>query len=325
MIDTPEPHKVLVTGASGFIGSALCSYLIAKGHDVRGTVRKLPVVPISGVEYKIVGDLGTDAAWSNELFSGVEIIIHCAARVHVENEYIQNPLKEYRRINTQGTEILARIAANAGVRRLIFLSSVKVNGESSSLSLPIDETSPSLPNDPYGISKLEAEKSLYYVANETGLEIVIFRIPLVYGPGVKGNFLRLLRLVDKSVPLPLLSVNNLRSFINLSNLTDVVGACLTDSRAVGKIYMVRDREDISTAQLITKMAYALERPVRLWYCPEYLIELAGKLAGRSGEVSRLLSSFRVDSKKIYSELGWVPPYTLTQGLSQISDWYHRKG
>ena len=324
MIATLESHKVLVTGASGFVGSALCGYLIKRGHNVIGTVRKLPVSPVSGVDYQIVGDLGTSAAWSDDIFSGVEIIIHCAARVHVMIEYAQNPLNEFRQINTEGTDALARSAANAGVRRFIFLSSIKVCGESSPLSSPIDEISPTNPKDYYGISKLEAEKSLLNIADETGMETVIFRLPLVYGPGVRGNFIKLLKMVDRGVPLPFSLVNNLRSLININNLTDVIEICLKDPRAVGRTYMVSDGEDVSTAQLIVKMAHALERPVRLWPCPLRLIELAGMLTGRSDEVSRILGSLQIDSKKIYNELGWVPTYTLTQGLSQISAWYHRR-
>ena len=324
MIATRESHKVLVTGASGFVGSALCGHLIKCGYNVIGTVRKLPVLPIIGVDYQIVGDLGTSTSWNDSIFSEVGIIIHCAARVHVMNEYAQNPLNEFRQINTQGTDTLARSAAKAGIRRFIFLSSIKVNGESSSLSSLIDETSPTNPKDYYGISKLEAEKSLINIADETGMETVIFRLPLVYGPGVRGNFIKLLKMVDRGVPLPFSLVNNLRSLINIDNLTDVIEVCLKDPRAVGKIYTVSDSEDVSTVQLIIKMAHALERPVRLWPCPLCLIELAGMLAGRSDEVSRILGSLRIDSKKIYSELGWAPTYTLTQGLSQISAWYHRR-
>jgi len=321
---TLKSHKILVTGASGFVGSALCSHFIKCGHNVIGTVRKLPVLPVLGVDYRIVSDLDSNTAWNDSIFSGVETIIHCAARVHVMNEYAQNPLNEFRRINTQGTDTLARSAAKAGVRKFIFLSSIKVNGESSSMSSPIDETSPTNPKDYYGISKLEAERSLLNIANETGMETVIFRLPLVYGPGVRGNFIKLLKMVDRGIPLPFSLVNNLRSLINVNNLTDVIEVCLKDHRAVGKTYMVSDSEDVSTVQLISKMAHALERPVRLWPCPLRLIELAGMLAGRSDEVSRILGSLRIDSNKIYSELGWTPTYTLTQGLSQISAWYHRR-
>ncbi len=287
-------------------------------------MRKLPVLPVSGLDYQVVGDLGTDTAWSDGIFVGVETIVHCAARVHVMNEYVQDPLKEFRRINTQGTETLARLAASTGVKRFIYLSSVKVNGEGSLLSSPIDEMSPTIPKDYYGISKLEAERSLLHIARETGLEIVILRLPLVYGPGVKGNFLRLLKMVDRGIPLPFSLINNLRSFINLNNLTDIVRVCLTDPRVGGETYMVSDNKDISTVQLIIKIAHALERPVRLWPCPLRLVELAGMLAGKSDEVSRLIGSFRINTEKIHSDLGWVPPYTLAQGLSQISAWYHRK-
>lgn len=324
MISISESFRVLVTGASGFVGSALCRHFVASGLNVIGTVRNLPVSPVLGVDYRSVGELGTDTAWGDDIFTGVEVIVHCAARVHVINDRGQDSLMEFRRVNTLGTEALAQIAAKAGVRRLIFLSSVKVNGESSLPNLPIDESSPVNPQDHYGISKLEAEQALFRITAETGLEVVILRPPMVYGPGVKGNFLRLFKIVDKGIPLPFSLANNQRSLINLNNLTDVIAACLTDPAAAGKTYMVCDGEDISTAQLVTQMAHTLEKSVRLWPCPLRLIELAGMLAGRSDETSRLLGSLRINSKKIYSDLGWVPPYTLTQGLSQISAWHQRK-
>ncbi len=324
MIATPESKRVLVTGASGFIGSALCRHFMAHGHDVIGTVRSLPATLVPGVDYRIVGELGTSTAWSDKVFTGVKIIVHCAARAHVMNDYSQDSLMEFRRVNTLGTENLAQVAAHTGVKRLIFLSSVKVNGENSQSDSPIDETSPTSPQDHYAISKLEAEQALFRIAAETGMEVVILRPPMVYGPGVKGNFLRLLKIVDSGIPLPFSLVNNQRSLIYLNNLTGVIAACLTDPAAVGRTYMVSDGEDISTAQLITQMAHALEKPVRLWPCPLRLMELAGILAGRSDEISKLLGSLCINSNKIRNELGWVPSHTLTQGLSQIAAWHHRQ-
>jgi len=324
LIATPESQRVLVTGASGFIGSALCRHFMAHGHDVIGTVRSLPATLVPGVDYRIVGELGTSTAWSDKVFTGVKIIVHCAARVHVVTDYAQDSLMEFRRINTRGTKNLAQVAAHTGVKRLIFLSSVKVNGENSLSDSPIDETSPTHPQDHYGISKLEAEQALCRIVAETGMEVVILRPPMVYGPGVKGNFLRLLKIVDSGIPLPFSLVNNQRSLIYLNNLTGVIAACLTNPAAVGKTYMVSDGEDISTAQLITQMAQALEKPVRLWPCPLRLMELAGILVGKSDEISKLLGSLCINSNKIRHELGWTPSHTLTQGLSQIAAWHHRQ-
>jgi len=303
---TPETQIVLVTGASGFVGSALCRHLVAHGIDVIGTVRSLPATLVPGVDYRIVGELGTNTAWSDKVFIGVKVIVHCAARVHVMNDYAKDPLMEFRRVNTLGTENLAEVAAHTGVKRLIFLSSVKVNGENSLSDSPIDETSPTNPQDHYGISKLEAEKALFRIAAETGLEVVILRPP------------------DSGIPLPFSLVNNQRSLIYLNNLTGAITACLTDPAAAGETYMVSDGENISTAQLITQIAYALEKPVRLWPCPLRLLELAGMLARKSDEISKLLGSLCINSNKIRSELGWVPSHTLTQGLSVIASWHHRQ-
>ncbi len=324
MSTTSEPQKILITGASGFVGSELCRQLVACGLDVVGTVRSLPAIQVPGVDYRIVGELATNTAWSNEIFTGVGVVVHCAARVHVMGDYVQDPLMEFRRVNTLGTENLARIAANNGVKRLIFLSSIKVNGENSLTDTPFDETSLSNPQDHYGISKLEAEKVLSRIAFETGMEIVILRLPMVYGPGVKGNFLRLLKIVDSGISLPFSLVKNQRSFIYLNNLTSAITACLTDPAAAGETYMVSDGENISTAQLITQIAYALEKPVRLWPCPLRLLKLAGMLSGKSDEISKLLGSLCINSNKICRELDWVPSYTLSQGLSVTAAWYRKK-
>jgi nucleoside-diphosphate-sugar epimerase len=238
------------------------------------------------------------------------------------NDQAQDPLTKFRRVNTLGTETLARAAARSGVKRLVFLSSIKVNGESTLPVSPFDEASPAEPQDPYAISKWEAEQALTRVSAETGLEIVVLRCPLVYGPRVKGNLLRLLQAVDHGIPLPLALARNRRSLIYLDNLTDAIATCLTHPAAAGKTYLVSDGEDVSTTELIARIAQALGKPSRLWPCPFGLIELAGRMTGKSDEIARLLGSLCIDSNRIRNELDWTPPYTLEQGLAETARWLH---
>lgn len=313
--------KVLITGASGFVGRALCSHLVAHGLDVVGTVRNLPGTPVSGVNYRIVAEMGASTDWSDVL-TGVQAVIHCAARVHVMRDHAHDPLTEFRYANTLGTETLARAVARCGIKRLVFLSSIKVNGESAPPDVPFDQTSPAKPQDPYAISKWEAEQALTRIATETDLEVVVLRCPLVYGPGVKGNFLRLLQAVDRGIPLPFALVRNCRSLIYLDNLTGAIATCLTHPAAARKTYLMSDGEDVSTAGLITHIAQALGKSSRLWPCPLGLMELAGMMTGKSDEVARLLGSLCTDSSRIRSELGWTPSYTLTQGLVETARWFH---
>ena len=313
--------KVLVTGASGFVGRALCSYLVVHGLDVVGTVRNLPGTPVPGVNYRIVAEMGASTDWSDVL-TGVQAVIHCAARVHVMRDHAQDLLTEFRYVNTLGTETLARAATYCGVKRLVFLSSIKVNGESAPPDAPFDQASPAKPQDPYAISKWEAELALTRVSAETGLEIVVLRCPLVYGPRVKGNFIRLLQAVDHGIPLPLALARNRRSLTYLDNLTDAIATCLMHPAAAGKTYHVSDGEDVSTAELIARIAQALGKPSRLWPCPLGLIELAGRMTRKSDEITRLLGSLCIDSSKIRSELDWTPPYTLEQGLAETAQWLH---
>jgi nucleoside-diphosphate-sugar epimerase len=314
--------KVLVTGALGFVGSALCNHLVSRDFDVVATVRNLSDASVPSVEYRIVTEMSSTTGWSDAL-AGVQTVIHCAARVHVMRDHAQDPLTEFRRVNTLGPEILARAAAHCGVKRLVFLSSIKVNGESAPPDAPFDQTSPTKPQDPYAISKWEAEQALTRVAAETGLEVVVLRCPLVYGPGVKGNFLRLLQVVDRGIPLPFALAKNRRSLIYLDNLTSAIATCLTHpAAAAGKTYLVSDGEDVSTAELIACIAQALGKPSRLWPCPLGLIELAGMMTGKSDEIARLLGSLCIDSSKIRSELDWTPPYTLEQGLAETARWLH---
>ncbi|MCX7184827.1 MAG: SDR family oxidoreductase [Nitrosospira sp.] len=312
--------KVLITGASGFVGRALCDRLLAHGLDVVGTVRSLPGTPVPGVNYCIVAEMGAGTDWLDAL-AGVQVIVHCAARVHVMRDHAHDPLTEFRYVNTLGTETLARAAARCGVKRLVFLSSIKVNGESTLPDAPFDQTSPAKPQDPYAISKWEAEQALTRVAAETGLEVVVLRCPLVYGPGVKGNFLRLLQAVDRGIPLPFALARNRRSLIYLDNLTGAIAACLTHPAAAGKTYLVSDGEDISTAELITHITRALGKSSRLWPCPLGLMKLAGMMTGKSDEVARLLGSLCIDSSRIRNELDWTPSHTLVQGLAETTRWF----
>ena len=313
--------KVLVTGASGFVGKTLCAHLASLNFDVVATVQKLPDALVPKVNYRIVTEICASTVWDYVL-AGVHTVIHCAARVHLMNDQAQDPLTEFRCVNTLGTETLARATAHCRAKRLIFLSSIKVNGESTPPDAPFDQTSPAKPQDPYAISKWEAEQALTQIATETGLEVVILRCPLVYGPGVKGNFLRLLQAVDRGIPLPLALARNRRSLIYLDNLTDAITTCLTHPAAAGKTYLVNDGEDVSTAELISRIAQALGKPSRLWPCPLGLIELAGRMTGKSDEIARLLGSLCIDSSKIRSELDWTPPYTLEQGLAETAQWLH---
>jgi nucleoside-diphosphate-sugar epimerase len=304
--------KVLITGASGFVGRALCSHLVAHDFDVVGTVRSLPGTPVPGIDYRIVAEMGTSTDWYDAL-AGVQVIVHCAARVHVMCDHAHDPLTEFRYVNTLGTATLARAAARYGIKRLVFLSSIKVNGESTLPDVPFDQTSPTRPQDPYAISKWEAEQVLARVAAGTGLEVVVLRCPLVYGPGVKGNFLRLLQAANRGIPLPFALARNRRSLIYLDNLTGAIAICLTHPAAAGKTYLVSDGEDVSTAELISLIGQALGKSSRLWPCPLGLMKLAGLITGKSNEVARLLGSLCIDSSRIRNELGWAPPYTLAQG------------
>ena len=312
--------SILVTGANGFVGSALCATLVQHGHDVRGGVRRSDVVLNAKISRATVGEINSQTDWSAAL-AGVDAVIHLAARVHVMNETSIDPLEEFRRANVYGTEHLARTAAAHGVKRLIFVSSIKVNGEETIGGNSYTELDVNSPQDPYGVSKVEAEQALHRVAKETGLEVVIVRPPLVYGPGVKGNFERMLKVLSKGIPLPLASVKNLRSMIYVENLVDALRVCAIHPAAVGKTYLLSDGDDISTPDLLRQLALAMGKPARLFPFPVALLKLAGKLLGKSEEIVRLLGSLQMDSGKIRRELNWQPPYTLQQGLQATAEWY----
>ncbi len=312
--NTMRPEgMLLVTGASGFVGRALCVEMVRRGLAVRAAVRgKTNDLPV-GSEYAYVDSLSSSCDWTSALCD-VTTVIHLAARVHVMRETASDPLAEFRSVNVAGTERLARQAAQSGVRRLVFVSSVKVNGERTESGECFSETDPPCPEDAYGISKWEAEQALHRVARETGLEVVVVRPPLVYGPGVKGNFATMLKVLRQGIPLPLASVRNRRSLIFVDNLVDALICCAAHPAAAMQTYLVSDGEDLSTPELLRRLGHAAGMPVRLFPCPAGLLRFAGKLAGKAGAVDRLLGSLQVDSGKIRRELGWSPPCPVELGL-----------
>jgi nucleoside-diphosphate-sugar epimerase len=267
-----------------------------------------------------VGDIGTETDWMPAL-AGVTCVVHLAARTHVlEEAPASDSLAEYRRINVAATRHLARQSATAGARRLVFLSSIKVNGESTSRH-PYAEHDAPRPEDAYGISKWEAEQELGQVAALTGLETVVLRPPLVYGPRVKANFLRLLALVARRTPLPLASLDNRRSLIYVGNLASAIHAALAAPQAAGRTYLVSDGEDVSTPGLVRAIAQALDVQARLFACPVPVLRAAAALLGRSAELARLAGSLQIDASRIRRELAWQPPYTLAQSLAETARWY----
>jgi nucleoside-diphosphate-sugar epimerase len=318
--------KVVVTGASGFVGHALCGRLLDEGIGVIAVGRSksdFPSFADRSFTQIQVGEIGPSTVWAAAL-DGVEVVIHLAARVHVMHESALDPLAEFRSVNTAGTEHLARCAAASGVKRMVYVSSIKVNGEQTHDGQAFSESDIPAPQDPYGVSKWEAERALHRVSSETGLEIVIVRPPLVYGPGVKGNFAQMLKVVARGMPLPFGSLRNQRSLIYLGNLVDALIACATHSAAAGQTYLVCDGEDVSTPGLLRELAVAMHAPSRLLPCPATLLRLAGKLVGKSQQVERLLGSLQVDGGKMRHDLNWMPPYSLRQGLQATADWYRTR-
>ena len=318
-------ERVLVTGADGFVGRYVCRKLIESGYSLRAGVRNVESIPdlkraVPGlIDSSLLGDLGASPELRGPL-DGVSAVVHLAARVHVMKESSGNPLQEFRRVNVVGTKSLARAAAEAGVRRFIFVSTIKVNGDAT-FGEPFHVDMPPAPQDAYAISKWEAEEALRSVAAESGLEVVIVRPPLVYGPGVRGNFLRLMRLVDRALPLPWPKTANCRSMIGAENLADFLVRCVDHPKAAGQSFLVKDSEDISTRELITRLARLLARPVHLVPVPESLIRLAARLTMKKEAAGRILDSLVVDSDCAQRLLGWVPPVTLDEGLASTARWY----
>lgn len=306
-----------MTGASGFVGAVLCRELDVRGFAVRGAVRLLhSSFSAPAVESVAVGKLDAATDWSSAL-AGVDCVIHCAARAHVMHETEADALAAYQSVNVDGSRRLAEQAAAAGVRRLVYLSSIKVNGEQTALGAPFLFSDAPAPEDPYGVSKWEAEQALWAVAANTGLELVVVRPPLVYGPGAKGNLTRLLKLVRSGVPLPLGAVHNQRSLIGLDNLVDLLICCIDHPAAAGQTLLVSDGEDVSTPDLLRHMAAGLGRSARLLPVPVPLLRLAGRALGKQAEIDRLVGSLQIDSRHTRELLDWTPPVSLAEGIRRM--------
>lgn len=308
--------RILLTGISGFIGRPLAARLVADGHSVVGAVRRQSVWSgVAGVERLEIDDLANEAGWSAKL-KAVDAVVHLAARVHVMRETEIDPLARFREVNVQGTRRLAEAAAAAGVGRFVYLSTVKVNGERTT-GRPFAADDKPAPQDPYAISKLEAEQALRETGDWSAMEIVIVRPPLVYGPGVKGNLERLLQAVARGIPLPLGAIDNRRSMVSIGNLVDFVATCLAHPRAAGQTFLVADGEDLSTPALITAIAEAMHRPARLFPVPVRWLKGAAVLLGRGPVADRLCDSLQVDIQKNADLLQWRPVQTAGEALRQM--------
>lgn len=308
---------ILVTGATGFVGLPFVERLVLDQVTVRAVVRRAGFQMHTNVQTVQVADLARDTAWKHALV-GVDVVLHAAARAHIMRDTAINPLAEFRRVNVQGTLNLARQAAVSGVRRFVFMSSIGVNG-AETFQLPFAAQDRASPHSPYAVSKYEAELGLKALAAETGMEVVIIRPPLVYGPNAPGNFGSLMRWLKRGVPLPLGTIHNQRSLVALDNLVDLLVTCITHPAAANQTFLVSDDEDVSTTELLRRMGQAMGHPARLVPVPASWLQLAATLLGKRDVAQRLCGSLQVDIEKTRRLLGWIPPLTLDQGLKKAAE------
>lgn len=310
--------RVLVTGANGFVGRALCPHLVALGHEVVPVVRRQSSIADEVIVH------GAES-WITAL-KGCDSVIHLAARAHVMRDLERDPLQAFRADNADTTIELAKRAVETGVRRFVFMSTIKVNGEETAPGCSFSHDDPVDPKDPYAISKWEAEQGLLEMAKSTGLEVVIIRPPLVYGPGVKGNFATLIKWVKNGIPLPLGAISNRRSMIALDNLVNFTALCAdiqASPNAKGQVFLVSDGEDVSTAELLRKVAKAYRCNSRLLRVPEGLMCMAARWMGKTSIADRLFGSLVIDDSKARQILGWHPPSSMDEQLQRMAQYDSR--
>eukprot|EP00163_Fabomonas_tropica_P009231 TRINITY_DN19018_c0_g1_i1.p1 TRINITY_DN19018_c0_g1~~TRINITY_DN19018_c0_g1_i1.p1 ORF type:complete len:328 (+),score=5.50 TRINITY_DN19018_c0_g1_i1:448-1431(+) len=316
-----RPVSVLVTGANGFVGRSVVAALAANDRRaVFAAVRNGSAALCSGKDnVKVLSglELNNPDGWSDAL-AGVNAVVHCAARAHIMNDTSDDPLAEFRKVNVEGTLALAKSAADAGVSRFIYLSSVKALGESTDDRAPFTLNDQFAPEDPYGESKAEAERKLQALCSEAGMELVIIRPPLVYGPGVGGNFVSLVKLANTPLPLPFGKAVNRRSMVYVDNLADFIVRCVDCPDGLNQAFLVSDGQDLSTEQLVTLLREGLGRPRRLVPVPESIFRLAGRVLGKTGLVTRLFGSLQVDTRESAGILGWTPPYSAGEAVKRTA-------
>lgn len=309
---------IMVTGATGFVGCVLVNRILERQCRVRGSLRQDSNIFSPEVDKVIIENLSAKTNWDKAL-DQIDVVIHLAARVHVMNDHSSNPLEEFRKVNTEGTLNLARQAAESGVKRFIFISSIKVNGEFTKEGAPFTAMDTPAPQDPYGVSKLEAEQGLLALAADTGMEVVIIRPPLVYGPGVKANFLKMMAGLNKGLPLPLGAVHNKRSLVALDNLVDLILTCIDHPAAANEIFLVSDDDDLSTPELLQRMAASMGKSARLIPVPKWLLKSGATCLGKRDVAQRLLGSLQLDITKTKELLSWVPPVSVDKAFKKTAE------
>ncbi|EOG7647121.1 UDP-glucose 4-epimerase family protein [Vibrio cholerae] len=311
------PKSILLTGSTGFVGTNLVKSLTLKSDYIVKSAVRHAVNKDDGLLFE-VGDINASTDFELPL-KNTTVVVHCAARAHVMDDKEAEPLTLYREVNTAGTVNLAKQAIDSGVKRFIFISSIKVNGEGTLMGCPFKTEDNHAPEDDYGLSKSEAEKQLVALAKDSSMEVVIIRPTIVYGPGVKANFASLMRLVSKGIPLPFGSITqNKRSLVSINNLVDLIVTCIDHPKAANQVFLVSDDHDVSTAEMVRELAIALDKPTWQLPVPIWCYKLFGKLFGKSDIVDRLTGTLQVDISHTKETLGWKPPQTLQEGFKQTA-------